>query len=128
VAAGDPFRMHVLMPFAPGRGSTYDLHGHVWQRDPYVCPGDSDLGLSGKCNMGNGHAGSAGNGSVGSQNLGDNPIGFHLGGIESWFSGQHYEIVIPSAGGSFRVTGDYLFRDHMGLGNAGGLWGIVRVQ
>jgi hypothetical protein len=135
VAAGDPFRMHVLMPFAPGRGSTYDLHGHVWQRDPYVCPSDSDLGLVGKCNMGNGHAGaSAAKGgpdnnipSVGSQNLGDNPIGFHLGGIESWFSGQHYEIVIPSAGGSFGVEGDYLFRDHMGIGNAGGLWGIVRV-
>jgi hypothetical protein len=127
VARTEPFRMHVLMPFSPGRGSTYDLHGHVWQRDPYVCPNDTDLGLPGKCNMGNGHAGNAGNGSVGSQNLGDNPIGFELGGIESWFSGQHYEIVIPSAGGSFGVPGDYLFRDHMGLGNAGGLWGIVRV-
>jgi len=127
VAAGDPFRMHVLMPFAPGRGSTYDLHGHVWQRDPYVCPGDADLGLAGKCDMGNGHAGAAGTGKVGSRNLGDNPIGFHLGGIESWFSGQHYEIVIPSAGGSFGVQGDYLFRDHMGIGTAGGLWGIVRV-
>jgi hypothetical protein len=128
VDAGAPFRMHVLMPFSPGRGSTYDLHGHVWQRDPYVCPGDADLGIPGKCDMGNGHAGEAGTGKVGSRALGDNPIGFHLGGIESWFSGQHYEVVIPSAGGSNAVTGDYLFRDHMGLGNAGGLWGIVRVK
>ncbi len=53
--------------------------------------------------------------------------GFYLGGIESWFAGQHYEIVLPSAGGENKVEGDYLFRDHMGLGNAGGLWGIVRV-
>jgi len=128
VDAGVPFRMHVLMPFAPGRGSTYDLHGHVWQRDPYVCPGDNDLGIPGKCDMGNGIIGSNGTGKVGSRALGDNPIGFHLGGIESWFSGQHYEIVIPSAGGSNAVPGDYLFRDHMGLGNAGGLWGIVRVK
>jgi len=124
--------MHVLMPFSPGRGSTYDLHGHVWQRDPYVCPGDSDLGLAGKCDMTDGADGLLdglpGIGSVGSQALGDNPIGFHLGAIESWFSGQHYEIVIPSAGGTNAVTGDYLFRDHMGLGNAGGLWGIVRVE
>jgi hypothetical protein len=133
VGAGDPFRMHVLMPFSPGRGSTYDLHGHVWQRDPYVCEDDADLGLPGKCSMGEegqpgyGHAGAAGSGSVGSQNLGNNPIGFHVGGIESWFSGQHYEIVIPSAGGSFGVQGDYLFRDHMGIGNTGGLWGILRV-
>jgi hypothetical protein len=125
----DNFRMHVLMPFSPGRGSTYDLHGHVWQRDPYVCPGDADLGLDGKCEMGTGVlAGLPGSGSVGSQNLGDNPIGFHLGGIESWFSGQHYEIVIPSAGGGNGVEGDYLFRDHMGLGSTGGLWGILRVD
>jgi hypothetical protein len=128
VAAGTPFRQHVLMPFGPGRGSTYDLHGHVWQRDPYVCAGSTDLGLAGKCDMGNGHAGTAGTGEVGSQALGDNPIGFGLGGIESWFAGEHYEVVIPSAGGGNKVPGDYLFRDHMGLGNAQGLWGIVRVQ
>ena len=53
VGAGDPFRMHVLMPSAVGRGSTFDLHGHVWQRDPYVCVGDDDLGVPGKCDMGN---------------------------------------------------------------------------
>jgi len=124
VAAGDPFRMHVLMPFGPGRGSTWDLHGHVWQRDPYVCPGDADFGLAGKCDTGDGHVGS---GSVGSQALGDNPIGFHLGGIESWFPGQHYEVVLPSAGGANKVQGDYLFRDHQGSGTTAGLWGIVRV-
>ncbi len=127
-AAGEAFRQHVLMPAGPGRGSTYDLHGHVWQRDPYVCPGSADLGLVGKCDMGNGHAGITGTGEVGSRALGDNPIGFGLGGIESWFPGEHYEIVIPSAGGGGAVPGDYLFRDHMGLGNMQGLWGIVRVE
>jgi hypothetical protein len=125
---GQPFRMHVLMPSGPGRGSTFDLHGHVWQRDPYICDGSADLGLAGKCDMGNGHAGAAGTGEVGSQNLGNNPIGFGLGAIESWFPGEHYEVVIPSAGGGNAVQGDYLFRDHMGLGNADGLWGIVRVE
>jgi len=80
--------------------------------------------MDGKCNTGDGLPTS---GSVGSQSLGDNPQGFHLGGIESWFGTQHYEIVIDSAGGSEGVVGDYLFRDHMGLGNAGGLWGILRV-
>ncbi len=84
--------------------------------------------------MGNGMAGDSGNGEVGSQRLGVNPMGFYLGGIESWFAGQHYEIVIPyagglsNAGGTNKVQGDFLFRDHMGLGNAGGLWGIVRVK
>jgi hypothetical protein len=136
VAAGEPYRMHVLMPFAAGRGSTFDLHGHIFQRDPYACKGPGDTGairveLPGKCDMGTGlprfNGGVSGDGQVGSQRLGFNPNGFYLGGIESWFAGQHYEIVLPSAGGETKVEGDYLFRDHMGLGNAGGLWGIVRV-
>jgi hypothetical protein len=143
VQPGVPFRQHVLMPTGPGRGSTFDLHGHVWQRMPYVCPNDSDLGIPGKCNMGNGHAGLGAapggpNGaapgdpywnspSVGSQNLGNNPIGMGQGGIDAWFPGSHYEVVIPKAGGGNEIPGDYLFRDHMGLGNAQGLWGILRV-
>jgi len=133
VPGGTEFRMHVLMPVGPGRGSTYDLHGHVWQRDPYVCEGESDgFGLTimdGKCNTGDGLPDNKpGSGSIGSQSLGDNPVGFHLGAIESWFPGQHYEIVIRSAGGGNEIVGDYLFRDHMGLGNTGGLWGILRVE
>jgi hypothetical protein len=138
VMPGMPFRQHVLMPTGAGRGSTFDLHGHVWQRMPYICPGDNDLGIADKCNMGNGHAGlaSAWGGktgyenepSVGSLNLGHNPIGFGQGGIDAWFPGSHYEVVIPSAGGTNAVPGDYLFRDHMGLGNTQGLWGIIRVE
>jgi len=132
VKAGTEFRKHLLMPFGPGRGSTYDLHGHVWQRDPYICPKvgslGNDLGLEGKCYTGNGHAGTSGTGEVGSKALGYNPIGMGIGGIESWFPGEHYEIVIPSAGGSDATPGDYLFRDHMGLGSAQGLWGIIREE
>ena len=134
VKAGQEYRMHVLMPFGPGRGSTFDLHGHIWQRDPYLCKEDSDLGILGKCSMTDENpdnaalAGLPGQGSVGSQSLGINPIGNWLGGIESWFPGQHYEIFIPEAGGTDKIDGDYLFRDHMGLGNTGGLWGIVRVE
>jgi hypothetical protein len=129
--------MHVLMPTGAGRGSTFDLHGHVWQRDPYVCQ-SADLGLQGKCDMGNGYAGSSGTGAVGAQRLAgtgtsgqwryENPMGIGIGGIESWFPAEHYEVVLPSAGGPWKITGDYLFRDHMGQGNAAGLWGIVRVQ
>ena len=125
VTAGEEFRMHVLMPHSPGRGSTYDLHGHNFQRDPYVCPGDSEFGLVGKCDMG--PDGLPGGGSTGSQNLGVNPVGMAIGASESWMSGAHYEVFIPEAGGAGHIPGDYLFRDHMGLGNTGGLWGIVRV-
>jgi manganese oxidase len=128
VEAGLEFRQHVLMAAGPGRGSTFDLHGHVWQRDPYVCRGSSELGLPGNCKIGNGVAAWMGTGEVGSRNLGHNPLSFYLGGIESWFPGEHYEVLIPRAGGDNAIRGDYLFRDHMGLGNNGGLWGIIRVE
>jgi hypothetical protein len=128
VQPGMPFRQHVLMPTGSGRGSTFDLHGHVWQRMPYVCPASNDLGIPGKCDVGNGHVGLAGTGEVGSKNLGDNLLSFGQGGIDAWFPGSHYEVVIPSAGGTNGVPGDYLFRDHMGLGNTQGLWGIIRVE
>jgi hypothetical protein len=74
-----------------------------------------------------GDRGLPGGGSTGSQNLGVNPVGMAIGASESWMSGAHYEVFIPKAGGAAGIPGDYLFRDHMGLGNTGGLWGIVRV-
>lgn len=135
--AGQSIHMHVLMPTGSGRGSTFDLHGHAWQRDPYVCA-SADLGLQGKCNMGNGVAGMNGTGEVGSTRIAgtgqpgqwryENPLGMGIGGIESWYPGEHYEVVAPSAGGGWKIAGDYLFRDHMGKGNASGLWGILRVE
>ena len=139
---GQPFRMHVLMPAGAGRGSTFDLHGHVWQREPYVCPPTAKAQgvdtLPGRCDMGNGMAGAAGNGEVGSKRLAglghpgqwryESPMGMAIGGIESWYPGEHWEVVLPSAGGGRKIPGDYLFRDHMGKGNASGLWGILRVE
>ena len=83
-------------------------------------------------------AGAAGNGEVGSKRLAglghpgqwryESPMGMAIGGIESWYPGEHWEVVLPSAGGGRKIPGDYLFRDHMGKGNASGLWGILRVE
>jgi hypothetical protein len=45
-------RMYVLNGASADRDGTFILHGHVWQRDPYVCPGQNDdLGLlmAGRC-------------------------------------------------------------------------------
>ena len=42
-------RIHVLNGASADRDGTWILHGHVWQRDPYVCPNDSYLGLPGFC-------------------------------------------------------------------------------
>jgi hypothetical protein len=123
-------RIRITNPYGTSRGSTFALHGHVWQRDPYVCS-DDQYGLDGKCNA-------PATGSfidpltnrplVGSRSIGNNPIGFAQGGQESWNAPTHFDIVLPSAGGGNGVAGDYLFRDTASFGNASGVWGILRVQ
>lgn len=111
-------RIHITNPHGTPRGSTFALHGHVWQRDPYVCPGEARNGLTGACLMT----------SVGSRALGDNPQGFAQGGQESWTPSSHFDVVLPSAGGGNGVVGDYLIRDQGSFGSASGAWGILRVK
>jgi hypothetical protein len=111
-------RIHITNAHGTTRGSTFVLHGHVWQRDPYICPGESRNGLAGACNMT----------SVPSRNLGVNPMGFAQGGQESWTPASHFDIFLTSAGGGNGVVGDYLMRDQASFGNASGVWGIMRVR
>jgi len=117
-AAGQQTRLRLLQPHGNFRGSTFRLHGHQWQRDPYVCPGSAYLGLPGLCTPTD----------VASQALGLNPIAFYRNGQEGLLPYTHYEILLPSAGGINAVPGDYLFRDYESLGNTDGQWGILRVQ
>jgi hypothetical protein len=115
---GQEVRIHSVVPHSTSRGTTLAIHGHVWQRDPYVCPGEARNGLTGACLMS----------SIGSREIGTNPQGFAQGAQESLTSMSHFTYRLPSAGGAAAVTGDYLFRDQAGFGNASGLWGILRVQ
>jgi hypothetical protein len=133
-AAGAPVRMHVLVPSGVERGSVFTLQGHLWQRAPYVCPGQNDgvAGLDGKCNWTD--FGSA-NFEPGSRAIGVNPIGMYLGAQDSLLPAAHFDIVLPGAGsptggagGVGEVAGDYLFRDQGAFGNLQGLWGILRVE
>jgi hypothetical protein len=110
-------RMHIVVPHGTSRGSTFALHGHVWQRDPYVCPGAARNGLPGACRMV----------GVGSRAIGANPIGFAMGAQDNVTPLSHFTFFLPSAGGGNGVTGDYLFRDNASFGNSAGLWGILRV-
>jgi manganese oxidase len=115
---GKEARVRISTPHGTSRGSTFALHGHVWQRDPYVCPGEARNALTGACEMT----------SVGSRAIGDNPLAFAQGGQESWNAVTHFDIRVPSAGGGNAVKGDYLFRDVGSFGNASGLWGVMRVK
>jgi hypothetical protein len=126
--AGQQARIRITNPFGTSRGSTFALHGHVWQRDPYVC-NDDQYGLDGKC-LAPATGGSTWFGLplVGSRAIGNNPQGFAQGGQESWTPMSHFDIVLPSAGGGNAKPGDYLMRDQASFGSASGVWGILRVQ
>ncbi|MEK7405360.1 MAG: hypothetical protein AAB225_09650 [Acidobacteriota bacterium] len=126
-SAGQEVRLHFAVPHSASRGSTLQIHGHVWQRDPYICPGEARLTLSGACDMTTltlfGPMP-----SVGSKALGNNPFGFAQGAQDSLTPYTHFDFLLPKAGGVDSVTGDYLFRDQAGSGITSGLWGILRVQ
>jgi hypothetical protein len=122
---GMPTRMRVTVPHGTNRGSTFALHGHLWQRDPYITENNT-----------NGFPDSEP--GVGSKDIGHNPLAFYQGGQESIWPATHYDIVLPSAGGCAETddgdgscigkSGDYMFRDVASFGSASGLWGILNVD
>jgi hypothetical protein len=124
---GQQARMRVLNSTGVGRGSTFDLHGHTWARDPYLpeTPGC----LTATSGLGSGVPLNAGGGGCGlsSVKIGHNPLAWYLGGQESWTPQGHFDIFLPKAGGLGEVEGDYLYRDHGSFGVTDGIWGITRV-
>jgi len=124
---GTEVRLHSAVPHGTSRGTTWTVHGHVWQRDPYVCPKTTQPDgsvtgyrneLDGACTMT----------EVASRSIGENPQGFAQGAQESITPLSHFTFRFPSAGGGNGVAGDYLFRDVGSFGNASGLWGLLRVD
>jgi hypothetical protein len=131
--AGQKTRIHVLNGASADRDGTFILHGHLWQRDPFVCTGsvlstdgtvgdptDASVGLAGRCSP---------SGLVASSALGTNPQGKWMGGEEGMGHAYGYwPILLDSAGGTGRVPGDYLYRDYSPSGNRNGQFGILRVE
>ncbi|HYH08130.1 MAG TPA: hypothetical protein VEK11_13820 [Thermoanaerobaculia bacterium] len=112
--AGMPVRFRMLHPDGPGGfpDNVFTLHGHVWQEEPYV----NDA---------------AGNPSA---VLGTNPLSQWMGARDGFGSGNHFDILFPSAGGPNKVAGDYLYGSfpvQRGPGTqegaVGGFWGVFRV-
>jgi hypothetical protein len=115
-------RMHVLNGASADRDGTFILHGHVWQRDPYVCTGDSQdalVPLAGRCDPDE---------VAPSQALGLNPQGKYMGGEEGMGHVFGYWPILFDAGGTDAVQGDYLFRDYSPSGNRNGQFGILRAE
>jgi manganese oxidase len=99
--AGTPVRFRILEPGGHPRGHVFNLHGHVWQEEPYI---------------------------NGSTQIGDNPLSEWKGSQNGHGPSNHFDIVpMNGAGGAFKVPGDYLYRDQQSFMFDGGLWGIFRV-
>jgi hypothetical protein len=146
VAVGGEVRIHLLEPTGASRAGVITLHGHVWQRAPYVCNKTSYLGIDGNCNptgflpLGTGTVvlppdpvtgvSAIGIGSLGvaSQSIGDNLTSINMGAQDQIQPGSHFTLRLPSAGGSNKVPGDYLLMDRSGFGTLAGVWGILRVK
>jgi manganese oxidase len=99
--AGTPVRFRLFLGGGPQRNSVFNLHGHVWQQEPYT---------------------------GGSTVIGFNALSEWKGTLFGIGPGSHFDVVpMNGAGGKFKLTGDYLFRTQQSFQFDGGLWGIFRV-
>ncbi len=102
--AGTPVRFRVVMPSTTSANSAaqppvFAIHGHGWQDEPYIEK---------------------------STRIGHNTMAQFIGSQEVTVS-QKYDIVIDSAGGPFRVPGDYLYQA-FNQEQRMGIWGLFRVK
>ena len=115
VKPGQPLRAHVLMSAGSARSSTFQLDGHLWPLQSVQSEKTDSSGFP------------MSSPGIGSVRFGLNPMAMYSGAQESVLPAAHFSFMIPSAGGANAVPGDYLLRDYAGFGNAGGLWGLLRV-
>ena len=109
--AGTPVRFRMLHPDGAGGfpDDVWTIHGHLWQEEPYVS------------------FFSATNGTVASANLGRNVFSQSMGARDGFGPGNHFDILIDSAGGINKVAGDYLYKSFPSSESAAGVWGVFRV-
>jgi hypothetical protein len=101
--AGTPVRFRVVMPSTTSANSAaqppvFTIHGHGWQDEPYTRR---------------------------STEIGHNSMAQRVGSQEVTVT-QKYDIVLDSAGGPFKVPGDYLYQA-FNQEQKMGIWGLFRV-
>ncbi len=97
---GDKVRFRMTHPFGTGTSQVFSLHGHVWQRNPYITNGTQ---------------------------LGNNVLSQWIGSRDNHGSSDHFDMLIDKAGGEGGQAGDYLFTVFVPTQARDGAWGIFRV-
>ncbi|HEX8456586.1 MAG TPA: hypothetical protein VF656_04625 [Pyrinomonadaceae bacterium] len=96
-------RFRVLHSGGHARNNVFMVHGHDWQEMPYQTGSRSTvIGLKEDSPW---HGSQYGHGPS-----------------------NHFDVVIWNSGGTFKVTGDYLFRTFQSFQFDGGIWGLFRVS
>lgn len=135
--AGEPVRFRILHPGGINTNHVFELHGHVWQEQPYMssgkgCPVGLDspttqTNLYSSSQIGNGNLCDTGKGLTSSYPLEQDVFSEYQGSRIGHGPSNHFDVLVQ-AGGTDKVPGDYLYRsypaDHFKLG----LWGIFRVE
>ncbi|HEX2269964.1 MAG TPA: hypothetical protein VHH35_10530 [Pyrinomonadaceae bacterium] len=99
--AGTPVRFRVLNSNGHARNNVFQVHGHIWQQEPYV---------------------------NNSTQIGNNPLSEWKGAQQGHGASNHMDAIpVNGAGGPRNVTGDYLYRTQSSFQFDNGLWGIFRV-
>ncbi len=129
---GQAIRLRLVQPVGHPRNNIFQLHGHVWEEEPYTTP----VAFTGATYSGRTVLGTP---VLGSTIIADQPTStsdFVNNRFSNWQGSQmgvgpssHFDI-IPSggAGGTFKITGDYLYRTHQSFQFDKGVWGILRVR
>jgi hypothetical protein len=118
-------RLRQLLPTGAGRGTTMVLHGHGWQRDPYLAQHTTPLPPFGALHR---PATTPAQYGTASKCQGKNASGMYLGAQDSVAPMAHFDWLLPSAGGQGGIQGDHLMRDIGGFGVTSGLWALMRVE
>ncbi len=97
---GDQVRFRMTHPFGTGDSQVFTVHGHNWQRNPY---------------------------QNNSATIGNNNLSQWMGSRDNHGSSDHFDLIIPKAGGTYGRAGDYLYTAYLPDQALLGAWGIFRV-
>ncbi|MFY9821896.1 MAG: copper oxidase [Thermoanaerobaculia bacterium] len=100
---GEALRFRVVHPAGHTQAHVFEAQGHPWLERPYVT-------------------------GSGSTQMGNNTTSEWFGTRGGVGPSDHFDALMPDgAGGKFKVSGDYLWRDYPGPRMDAGIWGILRI-